>query len=119
MIEQFTFTLLLAIILIIVISALPLYFSVKLVGGRTTIFQALLINLFASFVVAFISVVFPFGALLSFIILIWIYHEFFKIKWVKALFVWLCQIIVIFFLSLLFTILGFASVIGYFMIFNI
>jgi hypothetical protein len=79
-----------------VISSFPLYLSVKFLGGKTTLLKTVLIALISGVIISAIQFRFAtFGTILSFIILIWIYHESFKLQWWKALLAWLLQFVFI------------------------
>ena len=92
---------LIAGILAFVITSLPLYFAVKFLGGKTTIFKTVFINIIAGIVVSAVQYFFlVYGSIIAFIVLIWIYHEAFRLKWFKALLAWVLQLI---FLVLLYT----------------
>jgi hypothetical protein len=83
-------------ILAFVISALPLYLAVKLLGGKTTILNTIFVNLISGLAVFAVNYFFKAGvAIVAFIIVIWIYHEFFRLKWIKAFVAWLLQFVFI------------------------
>ena len=85
---------LLVIISAFIISALPLYFAVKVMGGKTSLFKTIFINLISGLIVGAVKYVFKtWGALIAFIFLIWIYHESFRLKWFKAFFAWILQFV--------------------------
>jgi hypothetical protein len=99
-------------VLIFVISSLPLYFAVRLLGGKTTLIKTVLVSFISGIIVSAIRLRFEtFGAIIAFGILIWIYHEMFRLRWMKALLAWLLQFVFIalfYFLAALF----FALIIG-------
>jgi hypothetical protein len=83
----------LILIIIFLISALPLYFAVTLLNGRTTLFKTAVVTLISGIVVSIINFIFKtWGALIAFVVLIWIYHEVFRLKWRKAVLAWLIQL---------------------------
>ncbi|MDD5087037.1 MAG: hypothetical protein PHV16_04765 [Candidatus Nanoarchaeia archaeon] len=83
----------LILIIIFLISALPLYFAVKLLNGKTTLFKTAIVTLISGIIVSIINFLFrTWGALIAFIVLIWIYHEVFRLKWYKAALVWLIHL---------------------------
>jgi len=85
---------LLWIVVIFLISALPLYLAVKVLKGKTTLLKTAFITLISGIVVAAIQHFFRFwGGLIAFLILIWIYHEAFRLKWVKAFLAWVLQFV--------------------------
>jgi hypothetical protein len=106
----------LVIILLFVISALPLYLAVKVLGGKTNIIKTILVMIVAGILTAIITAIFPFGGIIAFILLIWIYHEMFRLKWIKALIAWVLQLIFIFLLGALFVILGVGSLASMFVL---
>lgn len=83
-------------VLIFLISSLPLYFSIKLLKGRTTLIKTIFVSLIIGIIVSAINLKFHFfGGFLSFFLTIWLYHEIFRLKWDKAFFVWILQFIII------------------------
>lgn len=88
------------VLIILFISALPLYFAVGLMGGKTSILKVL----FANFIVGIIYLIVP--SLISFILLLFIYKEMFKLSWLGALGAWLLQFVVAVVLGLAFILLG-------------
>lgn len=95
----FTFLLLLFLFLL---SVLPLHLAVKIFGGRTNIFKTFLVVLLTGVVFSIISVLFPFGTIIAFILILWLYTELFRLSWISALLVWILQF---FFVALLFFLL--------------
>jgi len=92
-------------ILIFIISSIPLNIAVKILGGRTNLLKTALISLIAGIIIGFI----PY-AIIGFIILIWIYHEVFRLKWFKAFFAWLLQFIIIGIFYFILALLGIALI---------
>lgn len=90
-------------IIIIILSALPLHLAVKLLGGKTNLMKTILVLFLTGVLTSIIIAIFPFGALISLVFLIWIYHEIFRLKWLKAFLAWILQII---FILILIFILG-------------
>ena len=89
-------TAILIIILIFVLAALPLHFAVKIMGGKTTILKTILINIIAGLVLALITSAAPiFGGILGFLGLLFTYMFFFRIGFLRALVVWLLQIVLV------------------------
>lgn len=85
---------LLLILAAFIISALPLYFSVKLLGGKTGILKIILINLLVAFITLIVKYFFnSWGGLIAFILMIWIYKDFFRLSWLRALLAWLLQFV--------------------------
>lgn len=100
---------LLAVVLIIVvafmIAALPLHLAVKLLGGKSNIFKAILVNIIVGLVTAGIYGLLPYASIISMIALVWIYREMFRLKWFKAFLAWIVQITLTFVFILIFAIL--------------
>ncbi len=83
----------LILIIIFLISALPLYFAVRLLNGRTTLFKTAIITFISGIIVSVVNYLFKtWGALIAFVLLIWIYHDVFRLKWHKAFLVWILQL---------------------------
>lgn len=87
----------LLVIIALIISALPLYFAVKLVGGEAGIVKIILISLllsFASFGAArFIGI---FAGIFILIATLFVYKLAFKISFLKAFIAWILQYIFVF-----------------------
>lgn len=92
--------------LIIVVSALPLHIAVKIMRGKTHLLKTIVVMFITSLIITVISTLVPFGAILAFIILIWLYRELFKLKWYKAFIVWFLQLVFISLLIFLVSIVG-------------
>ncbi|MBN2367988.1 hypothetical protein JXC34_03140 [Candidatus Woesearchaeota archaeon] len=85
---------LLALIFVFLVSALPLYFAIKFLGGKTTLFKTAFVALISGIIVSAIKFQFKtFGGILAFFVLIWIYHEVFRLKWFKAFVAWILQFV--------------------------
>lgn len=82
----------LLVIIALVISALPLYFAVKLVGGEAGIVKIILISLLLSFAsfgaTRFIGI---FAGIFMLIATLFVYNLAFKISFLKAFIAWLLQ----------------------------
>ncbi len=89
-----------------IIAAIPLYFAVEFLGGKTTFLNVLLVNLIAGVLFAIFGNRFLFGTLLAFFLLIWIYHEVFRLKWYKAVLAWMLQFVFIALFYLLLFLIG-------------
>ena len=104
-------------ILIFILAAIPLYFAVDFLGGKTSFLNVVLVNLVTGVLYSVLrSWSFFFGGILAFILMLWIYHEVFRLKWFKAFLAWLLQFVFIalfylllFFIGLLFGITFFMS----------
>lgn len=87
-------SLLLITLAIFVVSALPLFFAVKMLGGRTSIIKIIIINVLVALVSFIINFFFhTWGGLLAFILMIWMYKEFFRLGFIRAILAWLLQFV--------------------------
>ena len=93
------------IIAAFIISAIPLHIAARMLGGKSSIFKAIITNIIIGLVIAAIHLFFPFANIIAFIALIWIYREMFRLKWFKAFLVWIIQITLTFIFILIFGIL--------------
>ena len=93
--------LILLIVVAFIIASLPLFFTVKILGGRTGLFKPVFVNILVGIVVAAIYWLLPFASIIAFIVTIWLYRELFRLKWWKALVAWFMQGFVAFLLVLL------------------
>jgi len=108
-------TVLLIVVLVFLISALPLHFAVKILGGKTSFFKTAFVTLLTGVIAGAVKQVFRFwGWLLAFIIIIWIYHEAFRLKWFKAFLAWLMQFIFLGIFYFLAIILGITLIVASF-----
>ncbi len=102
-----TLVLLLITLAIFIISALPLYFAVKMLGGKATLLKILIINLIVALVSFMINFLFQtWGGLIAFILMIWIYKDFFKLGWLRALLAWLLQFVFAVIIVIILALLG-------------
>jgi len=91
-----------AIMLVFIIASLPLYFAIKFLGGKTTLFRAVIVNLFAGFLISLMHIYFKtYGSIIAFLSLVLVYRESFRLKWWKAFFVWLVELFFVFLLALI------------------
>ena len=83
---------------IFLLSSFPLYFSVKFLGGKTTIFKTSLVILISGLIISILKYLYGLtSSFVVFLIMVIIYHHFFKLKWWKSFLVWFIQL---FFISL-------------------
>jgi len=95
------------IIVIFILSGIPLYITVKLLGGKTSIFKTAFVVLIVGLFVAAIQFYFKtWGALIAFLVSIWIYREIFRLKWWKAIVAWFLQLIVLWVLLFILALIG-------------
>ena len=76
----------LAVVAILIISALPLYFAVKFLGGKATIFKVLMVNLIVGVIGAALDM-----PVIGFVLLLFVYKEVFKMSWLSAFLAWILQ----------------------------
>jgi hypothetical protein len=94
----------LVVVLAFVMSALPLYFSVKFLGGKPSLLKTIFVTFISGIIVSAIKHQFKIiGGLLALFVLIWIYHEVFKLRWWKAFIAWILQFV---FLVLIYVVLA-------------
>lgn len=105
------FTNILILILVIIISTLPLYFSVKLLGGKTSLIKTFLVMVIVSFGSTLISLILPFGIILGWLFLIWVFHEIFRLKYFNAFIAWILWIIFIVIFSFIGMLIGIGTLI--------
>jgi hypothetical protein len=83
---------LIVLLVVLIISAIPLNIAVKLLGGKSGIIKVIFVNVLVGLVYfaihAFIGL---FAGLISFIAMLFIYKEMFRLGWLKAFFAWLLQ----------------------------
>ncbi len=87
----------LMIILLIVtflISILPLHFSVKLFGGKTSILKTGAIVILSTIILLILKQ-FVTWYLVSFVLLIFIYKSAFSLSWIRALLAWFMQFFIV------------------------
>jgi hypothetical protein len=74
---------------ILLVFSLPLHFFVKILGGKTTVLKTLVTLILAGIVVTAIHIFFTrWAGIIAFIAVLWLYREIFRLKWLKAFFVW-------------------------------
>lgn len=103
--EAFFITLF-TLLFVLIISALPLHFAVKVLGGRTHLLKTILVMIVTSIMIILVSLLLPYGTIIGFILLIWMYREMFRLKWHKAILVWVLQIIFVIILLLILSLIG-------------
>ncbi len=100
-------SLLLALVIVLFLSALPLYLAVVFLGGRATIVKVLLVNFLVFLVTLLIKLFFgSWAGLFSFLAMIIIYKELFDLGFITALLAWVLQFVFAVLLFLLFLVLG-------------
>ena len=86
--------LILAVLIGIIISSLPLYFAVKLLGGHASILKVFITNVLVGFLSAWLVSSFGFGSLVVLLVVILLYSFIFQMGIVRSFFAWLIQYIV-------------------------
>jgi hypothetical protein len=84
----------LLIFLVILISSLPLYLSVRILGGRASILKVFFTNLLVAFLAVAAVEMFGFGALAIVLVSVIIYMVMFRLGIIRALFAWVLQYLV-------------------------
>ncbi len=80
------------ILISFIIAALPLHLTVKLFGGKTSILKSIFVNIISGIIIAIINSMFSSTAsIVAFFAIIFVYREFFKLKWGKTIAVWAIQ----------------------------
>ncbi|MBN1175864.1 hypothetical protein JXA48_04435 [Candidatus Woesearchaeota archaeon] len=103
----------LIITLIFILSALPLYFAVKLFGGKTKLWKTIIINILAGLVVLIINALFPLiGGIVAFVIILFMYMYFFRIGFLRAVLVWLLEVVLVVIFWIIGIILGISVLAG-------
>lgn len=98
-------------ILIFLISGIPLFISVHLLGGKTSILRAAIVLFLGGLVFGFLSeLAIPLASLLAFVTLIWVYRELFRLKWWKAFVVWFLQFLVLYIIIVFFGLIGLGTI---------
>ncbi len=101
----------LTILLVIIISSLPLYLAVSLLGGKVSILRAFLVMIATGIISIIVNIIFPiWGTLVALIILIWVFHEVFRLKWFKAILAWILWLIFVLLFLFIASILGISFV---------
>ncbi|MBW2992843.1 hypothetical protein KY345_06530 [Candidatus Woesearchaeota archaeon] len=85
------FAMLLVIIISIVISSLPLYLSVMMLGGRASMLKVFFTNIIMAFFTIYSAKAWGFGALAIIMVTIIVYMLMFKLGIIRAFFAWLLQ----------------------------
>jgi hypothetical protein len=98
---EISLTLIILIIIAIIISALPLYFAVNLLGGDATILNVLITNIIVALTIGIITLFFSLNGLFILLLVILIYKFMFDLGIIKAFFAWILQYIIAFLLVIL------------------
>jgi len=84
-------------ILLLILTAIPLYLAVSLLGGKASLINAILVNIVTGILTSFLRGEYNFlGLIMGFFITMWIYREVFRLIWIKAFFVFILQAIIMF-----------------------
>ncbi len=103
------FTTLITLILVFLVSAFPLHLAVSLLGGRSSMLKAFLVAIFTGLALAVLSFLLagvPYLGLILLLVLVWIYREMFRLKWIKAFLAWILQILFVFLLIWILGLIG-------------
>jgi hypothetical protein len=106
MIENLLMTIMIGLTVIIV-SALPLHLAVGLLGGRSSILRVFLVMVLTAIITIVVNMILPiWGTFVAWFLLIFVFRESFKLKWIKAILAWILWIVFIFLFSLFLGFLG-------------
>ncbi|MBT4351010.1 hypothetical protein HOD20_00645 [archaeon] len=85
---------LLIVFVFYLLSILPFHLAIKFLKGKTNLLKTAFVNAIVWIVVISIERQFGFfGGAIAFLVSVILYREFFKLKWHKAFFVWLIQLV--------------------------
>lgn len=99
----------LIILLIIIISSLPLFFAVNLLGGKTSILRTFLVMVVVGFATVIIQAIFNYwGTLIAWILLLFIFMDVFDLGFIRAIIVWILWILFTILFIYIFSIIGFS-----------
>tara|TARA_Y100000310_G_C20487240_1_gene717455 strand:+ start:221 stop:562 length:342 start_codon:yes stop_codon:yes gene_type:complete len=94
---------------LLLLSSLPLYFAVTLIGGKTSVMKILFLNFLMVVVYLGLNLFLDhFIGLASFVILLFLYKYFFEIGFVRALIAWVLQGVIA--LVLIWLFIGFTDI---------
>ncbi len=82
------------LLLIIVISSLPLYFAVKILGGDASIIKVFFTNLIVGLIGFGLTSMFGLGSLLILIVTVFLYMFIFDLGIIRAIIAWLLQYVI-------------------------
>ncbi|MFT4303928.1 MAG: hypothetical protein ACMXYG_05150 [Candidatus Woesearchaeota archaeon] len=83
-------------IIIFIVSSIPLYFSVRFLGGKTTLLKTAGVVFIGAIVFELAHALLRIWAgIIAFILMIAVYAMFFEIGWFRSFFAWLLQFIFI------------------------
>ena len=89
------FITMLVLLIVLVISALPLHFAVKILGGKSTIIKVIVVNVLVSIIIGITNSYFGLIAgFVFFLILIVIYKLLFKMGFIRVILAWLLQSVI-------------------------
>jgi len=84
------------LLIVLVISAIPLNLAMKMLGGKSSILKVILANLLAGIAYIFLHAYMGiFAGLASFIVMILIYREIFKVGWLRVLLALILEVVII------------------------
>lgn len=98
---------LIIILIALLVAAIPLTIAVKLMGGDASLFKVVMVNILVAVVTFTIQRFVPgIGAFATFFVMILIYKSMFGLGWLKTIFAWLLQGVVVVVLVLVLGLLG-------------
>ena len=101
---------LIRILIPIVISALPVWLALKIAGAKKSGFiRVFIVNIIVGFISGILGHYLGwFGAIPAFILLLLIYKIAFKIGWLRAILVWVMQLVIVAAFTFILTLFGIA-----------
>ncbi len=97
-------------VIVFLIASLPLHISVNILGGDSTILKAMVTNAVIGLVGGVIYLFIPrFAGIVYFIAILLVYKLMFNIGWIRAVLVWVLQVVIAFLLIMLLMFLGVAA----------
>ncbi|MCF7798563.1 hypothetical protein K9M74_01530 [Candidatus Woesearchaeota archaeon] len=104
-------TSLLVILIITMLAAVPLHFSVKLLHGKTNFFKTIIINVMSGILVNVCGMIIPlFGLVIGLIITVFLFKYAFKVSFLKAILILLINTIISILLGLIGILLGIGAI---------
>lgn len=101
-------------ILAFLISGIPLFIAVNLLGGKTGILKTAIVLFLSGLIVAAVqSYVDTLGGLVAFIVMIFLYKEAFRLGWLGAFFAWLLQFVILAIIAIIFLVFGISWLAGF------
>jgi len=91
MVVETALVLIFTIVLLIILSSLPLYLAVKLLGGKTTIMRVFLTNIVVAVIISVLASILGLGWVWLLILTVLLYSYIFSMGIIRAFIAWLLQ----------------------------